>query len=426
MSIYIVKPGDTINSIARRNGVTVERLVNDNGIFDPDMLVVGQALVILRPAVVYKVREGDSLYKIAAQFRISVNTLYQNNPELSGLPDIYPGQILVIAYDTRKRKSLIVNGYAYPYIEREVLRKTLPYLTYLTIFGYGMTETGELITTDDEELIKIAREYGTQPVMLLSSLGENGNFSNELTKSVLSSNVSRNNVVNNVVNTMINKGYAAVDVDFEYVLPENRDEYTSFISDLRKAAKDVGKLVFVSLAPKTSATQKGLLYEAHDYEVLGSAADKALLMTYEWGYRYSSPMAVAPIDKVSEVLRYAKSEIPGSKLLMGIPNYAYNWTLPYISGESEAIAVSNVGAQTLASDNNAEIMFDEMAQTPYYTYTDEGGIEHEVWFEDARSVLAKLNLAIASDISGISVWQIMRYFPAMWAVISSNINIIKA
>lgn len=425
MTIYIVRPGDTIYSIARNNGVTVERLASDNGLYDPDMLTVGQALVILRPSVAHRVAQGETLTGIAENYGISVNTLYRNNPELRGTDNIVPGQILVIAYDTPKRGSIIVNGYAYPYIDRDVLRTTLPYLTYLTIFGYGMTEAGELIPTDDDELISIARSYGTSPVMLLSSLGEDGTFSNELTSAVLQSPAARENVINNVVSTLSAKGYDAVDVDFEYILPADREAYTSFISDLRQAANEIGKLVFVSLAPKTSADQPGLLYEAHDYASLGNAADRALLMTYEWGYTYGPPMAVAPINRVEEVVNYAKTEIPAEKLVMGMPNYAYDWQLPFIMGESAATPLSNVAAVQLAADNNAEILFDETAQTPFFRYTDESGNNHEVWFEDARSVLAKLNLVLSSGILGASVWQIMRFFPAMWAVINSNTNIVR-
>ena len=425
MTIYTVKPGDTIYSIARENGISVDRLISDNGLEDPDMLSVGQALVILRPSAVYTVRPGDTLLDIAANNGISVNQLYRNNPSLGGMPDIVPGQILVLEYDTPKRGRILINGYAYPYIERDVLVKTLPYLTYLTIFGYGMTPSGELIPTDDSELISISRLYGVSPVMLLSSLGESGTFSNELVSTVLSDEAARQNLINNVVDTLVSKRYDAVDVDFEYILPQDRESYVSFISDLREVANQRGKRVFVSLAPKTSADQPGLLYEAHDYSALGAAADRALLMTYEWGYTYSAPMAIAPINSVERVVNYAKSEIPASKLVMGMPNYAYDWQLPFVPGVSAATALSNTAAVMLAGDTGSGIMFDETAQTPFFNYTDENGNRHEVWFEDARSVLAKLNLILSSGIAGGSVWQIMRYFPAMWSVINSNVDIIR-
>ena len=425
MTIYVVKPGDTIYSIANENSINVDRLISDNGIEDHDMLTIGQALVILRPSVVYTVREGDTLLDIASNLGVSINSIYRNNPSLGGMPDIVPGQILIIEYDTPKRGRISINGYAYPYIDRAVLRKTLPYLTYLTIFGYGMTQSGELIPTDDDELINTARLYGTSPVMLLSSLGEGGTFSNELVSAVLNNESARDNLINNVVNTLVAKRYDAVDVDFEYILADDRDAYIDFIDDLREAANERGKRVFVSLAPKTSADQPGLLYEAHDYAALGEAADRALLMTYEWGYTYGPPQAIAPIDQVRRVVEYAKTEIPQNKIFMGMPNYAYDWQLPFVQGESAATALSNVAAVTLAGDTNSEIMFDERAQTPYFFYIDDEGNRHEVWFEDARSVLAKLNLVLDEGLSGASVWQIMRYFPAMWSVINSNVDIVR-
>ena len=77
---------------------------------------------------------------------------------------------------------------------------------------------------------------------------------------------------------------------------------------------EYGIWVSVALAPKTSSDQKGLLYEGKDYGGLGAAANSVLLMTYEWGYTYSSPMAVAPINKVRQVIEYALSQIPVAKI----------------------------------------------------------------------------------------------------------------
>ena len=75
---------------------------------------------------------------------------------------------------------------------------------------------------------------------------------------------------------------------------------------------------------------------------------------------------------------------------MGIPNYGYDWTLPYVRGESKAQSLSNVEALRLAGEKNAEIMFSETAQTPYFNYFERnsrgGASEHVVWFDDARSM----------------------------------------
>jgi len=135
-------------------------------------------------------------------------------------------------------------------------------------------------------------------------------------------------------------------------------------------------------------------------------------------------MAVAPIDKVIPVLNYAITEIPPEKIFMGIPNYGYNWTLPFVRGESMAQSLSNVAAAELAAETGSEIIFDTTAQAPNFNYF-ENGTEHEVWFEDARSVEAKLALADEYDFNGCGYWNIMRYFPQNWLVLNALYNIRK-
>ncbi len=128
-------------------------------------------------------------------------------------------------------------------------------------------------------------------------------------------------------------------------------------------------------------------------------------------------MAVAPINKVEQVVKFASSVVPTDKIFMGIPNYGYDWTLPYVQGQSRARSLGNVQATEQAIQVGAPIQFDETAQSPHYNYWRERS-EHEVWFEDARSVRAKLALASEYRLRGVSIWNIMRYFPQLWLVLN--------
>lgn len=186
-----------------------------------------------------------------------------------------------------------------------------------------------------------------------------------------------------------------------------------------------GYTVSVALAPKTSADQQGLLYEGKDYAGLGAAANSVLLMTYEWGFTYSVPMAVAPINKVRQVIEYAVTEIPSAKIDMGIPNYGYDWPLPYEKGVTRARTIGNIEAVNIAVRYGAVIQYDEIAQTPYFNYTDEQQTEHEVWFEDVRSMQAKFRLISEYNLRGAGYWQIMRLFRANWLLLSDTYRIIK-
>ena len=185
--------------------------------------------------------------------------------------------------------------------------------------------------------------------------------------------------------------------------------YADFIARLRSLLAPRGKKVIAALAPKTREDQPGVLYEGHNYAAVGAAADAVLLMTYEWGYTYGPPMAVAPINAVRSVLDFAVSTIPREKIYMGLPNYAYDWLLPYKQGYSRATSIGNDEAVAIARRFGAEIKFDESAKTPYFSYYN-GGEQHEVWFEDVRSMAAKLALIREYGFAGGGYWNMMRTF----------------
>lgn len=284
MDIHVVKSGDTMTSIAREYGVSVERLVLDNQLSDPDRLVVGQTIVVLYPDVVYTVREGDAAESIADSFGITLNQLYRNNTNLSAMPLIYPGQTLVISYKGEKLGSAAVSGYAYPFINERLLRETMPFATYLTPFTYGFTPEGELVGLDDTKLIETAKSFGVSPLMHLSTLTKEGIFSNELPQILFSSEELEDRLIDRIISAMEERGYQGLDVDFEFV--KNTQGYVNFVRKLSERLKPLGYPVITALAPKISAMQKGLLYEGHDFKGLGEASDAVLVMTYEWGYTY--------------------------------------------------------------------------------------------------------------------------------------------
>ena len=420
MTIHTVAAGDTLNSIAQRYGVEATLIAEVNGIFSETPLVVGQAVLVLFPAEEYTVRSGDSIYGIARQFGTSVIQLYRNNPALRGLPTVQAGQTLVIRYDPEPTELLDVNAYAYPFIQPSQLRETLPYLTYFTPFTYGFTPQGELVPLDDQAMIDLALEYGVTPWMHLSTLTPEGVFDSALGLSLLRDEEAQESLIQAILANMRAKNYQGLDVDFEFIGREGAALYAQFVARLRERLSPLGYEVVVALAPKTSDDQPGSLYEGHDYAALGAAADGVLLMTYEWGYTYGPPLAVAPVPSVRRVLDYAISVIPREKIFMGIPTYGYNWPLPYQKGVTRADSLSNVEAVALARQYGAEIQYDAVAQSPFFIYTDEGGTAHEVWFEDARSIAAKLSLIREYGFRGAGYWNLNRPFPQNWSLLNSE------
>lgn len=378
MEIYVVKPGDSVDSIAQQLDANAEQIIFDNQLEYPYPLAVGQALLINR-------------------------------------------------YVRNATRAITVSGYAYPFIDREVLEQTLPYLSELPIFSYGFTMEGELLPPsygDDSWMVTEALRFGTMPILTLTPFGTDGNFNNQLIHSVVNNAAYTDRLIQNLLETMSAKGYEGVDIDFEYILAEDRDAFSAFVGQVAETMRASGYHTSVALAPKTSADQAGLLYEGKDYRALGEAADHVLLMTYEWGYTYGPPMAVAPVNQVRRVVEYALTEIPNYKVDLGIPNYGYDWPLPFERGITKATTLSNVGAVRLAVEQGAEIKFDNLAESPYFTYVSEG-TAHEVWFEDVRSLQAKFRLIQEYNLHGCGYWQIMKWFRANWLLLHDQFYILK-
>ncbi|MBE5975145.1 glycosyl hydrolase family 18 protein [Lacrimispora xylanisolvens] len=371
MNIYVVQPGDSVDSIAASQNVPVEALTYDNQIYPPYRLAVGQALYI----------RGDS-------------------PPQDRIP-------------------LYVFGYAYPFINPDNLDETLPFLTDLYVFSYGFTLEGDLVPpqSPDDWMIDRALEAGVRPILTLTPFGPDGRFNNNLVTNLVHNPQIQQRLIWNLGKIMQEKRFGGLDIDFEYIMADDRQAYADFVKRITQIMNQFGYQVTVALAPKTSADQSGLLYEGVDYRLLGEAANRVLLMTYEWGYTYGPPMAVAPINMVRKVVDYAITEIPLYKISLGIPNYGYDWPLPYERGVTRAETVSNLEAVQIAIDNGAEIQFDEEAMSPFFRYW-KYGVQHEVWFEDVRSYKAKFDLIKEYGLTGAGYWQIMQFFRANWLVLS--------
>lgn len=360
MRIYIVRQGDSLYSIARRFGTTVQTLAYDNQLSDPSRLPVGLALVI--PG------GGDA-----------------------------------------QQGSIEVNAYAYPSISDSTLSETLPYLSFLCPFSWQMDSAGGITPTDDRRMISAAYAQNAAPLLTLTNIGPSGGFSSEIAHSIFTDREAQDTLMQNVLAALRSRRYYGVNLNIEYVYPFDREGYNAFLQRMAETLHPLGYYLSSAIAPKTSDEQQGLLYYAHDYAAHGRWCDRVVVMTYEWGYTYSPPMAVSPADRMRQVIEYAVTRIPPGKILLGFSNYGYSWTLPWKQGQAAAV-ISNAAAADLASSTFAQVKFDEKSQAPYFNYTDPAGKRREVWFEDARSVRARLRLVSEYGLAGISYWTVNRLY----------------
>jgi spore germination protein len=344
-----------------------------------------------------------------------------NNIENANL--VYPGTVLVIP--RKPRPSIDVNGYIYILGEEAapIVEEVGEHLTYLSPFAYLIREDGSLQAINDGPAIQAARSKDAIPMMAITNftstaLGEN------LAHVVLNSSPIIERLLTNVINIMKEKGYKGLNIDFENVLPADREAYNRFLQQAVNRLHPEGFFVSTAVAPKTSGQQAGLLYEAHDYEAHGRIVDFVILMTYEWGWRKGPPQAISPLNQIKRVLDYAVTVIPREKIFMGFQIYARDWLLPFVWGQ-EAETFSVQEAVSRAVRYGATIQYDTVAQSPFFRYTDDQGRSHEVWFEDARSAQAKFDTVKSYNLRGVSYWALGYPFPQNWALLEDNFTIRK-
>ena len=378
MKIHVVVPGDNTWSIARRYGVSEKSIATVNGLASQKHLVVGQSLLIpTKDNINYGVIEANAF--------------------------IQPSNLAK---------------------ETQVLKESAAYLTYLSAFSHHVNSEGGLDPLSDETINNIGRNNKDAIMLSVSNLS-GSNFDTVLINKILNSEALKQKLIGEITTKLKVGKYYGVIVDFERIPPADRNAYNSLLRALTEQVHKEKKVIATALAPKTYDITSGSWHGAHDYRAHGQIVDFVIIMTYEWGWSGGPPMAVAPINEVRKVINYAVSVIPRKKIIMGIPLYGYDWTLPYVPKGEFAESIGNLEAVDRASRVNAIIKYDVKSQSPHYNYFGADRAQHEVWFEDTRSMLAKFKLVNEYGLKGVSYWALGKPFPQNWYMLDNLFKITK-
>ena len=319
--------------------------------------------------------------------------------------------------------------FIYPYINKETLKKTLPYLTYVTIYNYRTTKYGEIMSYfDDSEIIQVSKEYGTIPLMMVTSLSLEGYPDIDIAKSILSSNESQENQANNLLNILKSKGYLGINFIFDYLTASNLIQHQNLITYLSKRIKSEGYLFFLTINTNLKYANSKLPYEEIDYTTINKLVTNITFLQFIWGVNYGPPEPGNSIDTLRIFTNYIITKIPPDTVAIGYSLISYDWELPYIPVKSYANALSINSALNTARMEKSRIQFDDISQSPFFTYRlyDYGNeSSHIVWTIDARSISALIKLISEKEVTGTCLWNLMFYFPQLWLVINSQLEIEK-
>ncbi|MFC0523051.1 glycosyl hydrolase family 18 protein [Pontibacillus salicampi] len=416
--IYTVQKGDTLGEIAKSYKTSISYLQKINGIENAGQLIPGQALFI--PGETYIVRQGDSLWKLANLHQTSVRKL----EELNGIKEtsIQTGTRLVIP---QGEKRLVDVGAFFvpstPENNSTILKEYNKFLTSSGVFEYHPDETGRLSTLHGEDSIKKNWKSGLIPYATLTNLSSQG-FDPDLVHRLLSDKTKESRLIEEIATVIHDKQFKGIIIDFEGIHEKDRDLFNTFIAKLNKRLDKIGGELGIAVPPKQGDAIP-VHSSAYDYQTLGKHVDFMFIMTYDWHWPGGDAGPIAPIKEVKKTLDYAVTVLPKEKIFLGLAMYAYDWTITP-DGE-KGVAYSQKEAMNKAVHRAKEVHYDYESAAPWYRYKDSNGIVHEVWFEDARSILPKYRLVKQYELAGLGGWKIGLRFPQAGYLLTEEFHIKK-
>ncbi|WP_194840960.1 glycosyl hydrolase family 18 protein [Filobacillus milosensis] len=404
--IYVVKPGDTLYQISQQYDVNPNEISKINGITG-DQLVPGQSLVLNTDQ--YIGEDNESFLEIANRHQLSIFHLLQHN-DFNALINPAGKKITI---PKPQKSDITISSFASPSdIADGISGRKYNFLNQIAAFEYHPDEQGHLSQLDQMESFKnILWRNDVTPFVTVTNISDKG-FDPHLARELLKSDKKTKVLINDIYNKLNEFDLKGVVIDFEGLAPKDRPLFNQFIKKLTNKLQPAGMKVAIAVPPLQSDRSPSW-NAAYDYKTLGHYVDFIFLMTYDWHWRGGEPGPIAPINQVEKTLDYAASVMPKDKIILGIPLYAYDWPSlwPLNIGTGQAQAYSQHKAIEKALKHGSPIHYDAQSETPWFIYKDEHGFKHEVWFEDARSLLAKYEMVKKFDIRGIGGWQMMFNFP---------------
>jgi spore germination protein YaaH len=269
---------------------------------------------------------------------------------------------------------------------------------------YGLTSEGQITAQyGPEQSAAVAgalsklRAEGLRIVPTIANVTR-GEWSYQPVARILHSPELMDQHVAAIVALAVSAGYAGIDVDYEDLEAADRQAFTLFVTHLAAALQARGKTLSVALFAKATDAGYAPRNVAQDYAAIGRVVDQVRLMSYDYHWASSPPGPIAPLSWVRDVVRYAKTEIPAAKIVLGVPLYGYDWSAGHGTG------LSWRQATRLSAQYQATVHYDVTAEAPWFSYTDRSGAPHTVWFEDAESSKAKFSLAQEAGLGGVYLW----------------------
>ena len=300
-------------------------------------------------------------------------------------------------------------------------------------FWYGLTGA-----TTIKDKYALGR-YTTPKTTVIARLKSNGlvllpTITDDTKKLVLAgllaNPTTRSSIVQSIKDLVLRHNYDGIDLDFEVFYTQDgrsswattKPNWIAFIKELSTELRQQGKLLSVTTPPDFAPETKRARNWVFSWADFGPYIDRLRIMAYD--FSTVTPGTIGPLPWSEDAVKYAVTQMPASKVFLGIPGYGRDWITKVegvcpkdfassvVVGAKAAVVMRS--AVELATSNNATITYNpthaESTFTYRKTYVDPTNsasfciATRTVWFPDEKSYTARTNLVGKYRIGGIAVW----------------------
>ena len=303
----------------------------------------------------------------------------------------------------------------------ESLAEHVAQMTLVAPQSFAVDEGGAVEGEVPPVVLEAARRAGVAVMPLVVNPG----FDRGAARALLRSLKAQQRAVTNLARLAERYDFVGWQLDLEYIAPADKAYYTRFVQRVAARLHSEGRLLSIAVVPRFSDVYPDLnpRHEFHsgewgapyDFRALGRVVDFISLMTYDHHSNATPPGPVAGYDWVKAALEYATRRVPSQKLLLGIPFYGREWIT---NGDAiSAHTLSFADARNRMDHFSLDGLWDERWRAPWFQYSDADGV-HTGWYENSRSLEAKLGLMEEFHLRGFAAWKLGVEDPAFWSLSS--------
>lgn len=239
---------------------------------------------------------------------------------------------------------------------------------------------------------------------------QNFNFDSSIGNNLIINKKAVNNFVSNIIKYLDCENYSGLCIDIKGVKYKLKKQYNEFINKTANKLNDEGYCLSVVIPAKSENNQDSTWSGAYDFSSLGKIVSNVIIMATDFHWPGGPPGPIAPLSWVHDVVDYAIIEIPPEKIYFAFGLYGYDWSL---NKEENARKLVYKQIKEIVERYNTRVEWDQESQSPYLRYKN-NGLEHEIWFENKRSIEKKIMLIDEFQLKGIVFWKLGQEDPGIW------------